>query len=66
MDKKTLEAAKQESADQFDVLMVEKQAITVRLAEIEQELLRLQGDFRTYSKLLDEDKPKAEKTASEK
>jgi hypothetical protein len=65
MDKKAIEAAQTETSVKFDLLTKEKVDVTNRLTEIDQELLRLQGDYRTYANLLGTDQPEEDKALKE-
>lgn len=65
MDKQQVEQEQKRVSDEFDTLTNEKTVITSRLGEVETELVRLQGEYRAYAKILGTDKPEEDKMLGE-
>lgn len=65
MDKEQLLTKQQDLKSQFDALTTEKNQLTNRTEEIDAELFRLQGDFRTLDTLIKEFKPTESTTSSD-
>lgn len=68
MDKAQLLQLKEKAVNEFERLQKEAEAHRQKILEIEDELKRLQGDFRTYEGLLKsiEDKPQEANTIEAK
>lgn len=54
MDESTLRAKKKAASDQFDEQVAEKEKLDARLVEIDDELKRLQGEWRAYDGMISE------------
>lgn len=57
MNKEQLLTKQQDLKEQFDKLTTEKSKLVSQTEEIDAELFRLQGDFRTLDNLIKEFKP---------
>lgn len=61
MNKEQLEKKRSEVEAKFEELKTQRQEVTTRGQEIDTELVKLQGDYRALTELIEELEPKKEK-----